>query len=135
MQTIASFNFTKINATRTLTNSYDLEYCCEHFQRREHFQRLEIITLTCLYLFETSMPSIITCKLVTGNDSIHCYNTRHISTFRQTSHRLKLFKTLPSKTGANFLKNIPECITSIQSVNLFKAHLKDYWERCLPYCW
>ncbi len=127
----AEYKFTRAfilqkKAIRIISKSSSRATC------REIFQELEILSLPSLYIYETIVSSLTRCQLKRGTD-IHDYNTRHKTLFRQNSHRLKSFENLPSQAGARFLNRLPEEIKSIQSIKLFKAHLKCYLTRCAYY--
>ncbi len=108
------------SAIRVMCNLKSRESC------KECFKKLNIFTLPSLYILETIMFCISKCILIQGHN-VHSYSTRSNMTYRQESHRLQKYESLPMLAGVKFLNKLPVEIKSLQlEPALFKTKLKHY---------
>lgn len=93
---------------------------------REYFQKMKILTLPSLYIFETILFCVSKCNLVQGYN-IHSHNTRSNVLYRTESHRLQKFKKLPMQAGIQLLNKLPIKLKNIlPNLTLFKSKLKQH---------
>ncbi|KAG8324590.1 hypothetical protein J6590_088521 [Homalodisca vitripennis] len=63
---------------------------------KEAFKKLQLLTLPCLYILETSSFCLSKCALTRGRD-IHEYETRGRDAYRTGRHRTGVYEHLPSQ--------------------------------------
>jgi hypothetical protein len=88
------------------------------------FLDLGILTVPCLYVFETIMY-VKSQNLTTHGQRIHDHNTRHKSHFSEY-HRLALFQKKPLYIGLKYLQSMPKFVTEIVIIKKFRSALKNY---------
>ncbi|KAG8265936.1 hypothetical protein J6590_082760 [Homalodisca vitripennis] len=63
---------------------------------QEAFKKLQLLTLPCLYILETTFFCMSKCALTRGRD-IHMYETRGSAKYRTGRHRTVIYERLPSQ--------------------------------------
>ncbi len=90
---------------------------------RPAFKNLKLLTLPCLYIFETALFFKSKCNPIRGSD-IHSYDTRGRDNYRSGRHRTVVFERLPSQAGARFVNKLPNSIKNAVMPKAFKSRLK-----------
>jgi len=96
---------------------------------KDHFIRLGLLTVPCLYILEVSVYIKSNSNTLLHNNQ-HNYNTRFKNNFA-VYHSLSLFEKTPKYAGLKIFKALPSYITEIHSINRFKLALKNFLiEKC-----
>ncbi|KAG8308630.1 hypothetical protein J6590_105165 [Homalodisca vitripennis] len=90
---------------------------------REAFKKLQLLTLPCLYILETTFFCMSKCALTRGRD-IHMYETRGSANYRTGRHRTVVYERLPSQAGVHFLNRLPNSIKDAPTPKALKTRLK-----------
>ncbi|KAG8303316.1 hypothetical protein J6590_013586 [Homalodisca vitripennis] len=91
----------------------------------EAFRKLQLLTLPCLYIFETILFCMSKCALTRGQD-IHMYETRGRANYRTGRHRTVVYERLPSQAGVQFLNRLPNSIKHAPTPKALKTRLKRF---------
>lgn len=104
---------------RILVNIEQTDSC------KPHFQKHNILTLPCIYIFET-------CKFVRKNQEFYTkrediqtrYTLRHRSRLNVPSSRLKMHSTSPYVMSTKIYNKLPKLIKEEEKINIFLKKLK-----------
>ncbi|KAG8251808.1 hypothetical protein J6590_071847 [Homalodisca vitripennis] len=90
---------------------------------REAFKKLQLLTVPCLYILETTLFCMSKCALTRGQD-IHMYETRGRANYRTGRHRTVVWEHLPSE--AVFLNRLSNSIKDAPTPKALKTRLKRF---------
>ncbi|KAG8306294.1 hypothetical protein J6590_050666 [Homalodisca vitripennis] len=94
-------------------------------KNEEVFKQLQLLTLPCLYILETTLFCVSKCALTRGQD-IHMYETRGRANYRTGRHRTVVYERLPSQAGVHFLNRLPNSIKHAPTPKALKTRLKRF---------
>ncbi len=116
---LCEYLFYKKKAIRIFSKARFRESC------REIFKRLNVLTLPCMYIFETILFCLTKCNLEIGTN-FHNHNTRYADHFRNSYTRLHIYDQLPCLAGVKLYNKLPENLKLENNFNHFKQKLKLY---------
>ena len=90
------------------------------------FQKLQVLTLPCIYIVECSVFVKNHSNLFSKNSDFHSHNTRSCSNFRNLSHTKAMFAKSPQYRFIQIFNALPVHIKKIDNIVLFKSELKKY---------
>lgn len=106
-------------AVRVIKNLTRRESC------KPVFVELQLLTLPCIYILETSLRFLSKCATIRGRD-IHVYPTRGRDNYRTGQHRTVVHERLPSQAGVHLVNNLPNSIKDAPALGLLKHRLKYF---------
>jgi len=92
---------------------------------KDAFQKLQILTLPSMYIYETILYCLSKCHVTQGCE-IHNHETRLATSLRTNQHRSEMYSKLPSQAGAKLYNKLPIELKHVINFNEFKIKLKHY---------
>jgi hypothetical protein len=91
---------------------------------KDKFREAGIMTVYSLYIFQIVLYVKSNIEKFPTLNSFHGYSTRKGNQLACSKHSLEIYRKLPSQNGIKFFNHLPIEIKNINSINLFKKHLK-----------
>ena len=108
-------------SVKIMTNYRPSELC------REHFRRLEIMTMYSQYIYSLMLYTVGNQHLFSSNNSIHQYRTRYNNDLHLPIVNLKKYKDGPYFMAIKIYNHLPEYIKALTSdLKSFKKTLKGF---------
>ena len=93
---------------------------------RTAFKRLNILTVTSLYIYELCIYVFKNRHSFVRNKDFHGLNTRYKNNFHLAFKRLNVTKNCPDHMGLILFNSLPDRIKDSVSLSIFKRVLKDF---------
>lgn len=116
---IRAFRLQK-KAVRTIVGASRITSC------REIFKKLNLLTLTSLYILETLLFVKQNLDKFNKNNYYHSYNTRRGNDLCLPIHTLAIYEKNPAYMGMLMYNKLPPHIKAIDNIKQFKSILRTY---------
>lgn len=99
---------------------------------REYFKSFKILTMTSLFIYQTSIMVKQNWSVFMKSQVIHSYDTRNKNKLKPVLHRLNIFEKSPQYLGPQIFNRLPGQFHQIEDTQTFKNKLKT-WLLVRPY--
>jgi len=93
---------------------------------RQLFKKLNILTLSSLYILEVTCFIRKHCQSLELNLNVHCHNTRRKTDIHKKSCRTNVYKTSVINMGTKIYNKLPDYMKEIDNYKSFRNKLKSF---------